>query len=202
MACLINPGWSWGLGLDEAPELAAADPHRDRDRASKITVCGFLVDVYSLGVKDVVPPKTMGVDRLNEYAERYYSAFEHPPVPIELSHAQDIVAGAVAYARDLGFEPHQDFSTTDPFLGTPQADPPPIGFGRDGMPLYINGPRDNAPAIVTTLRQRRGDGNFHYVVADGPMWQRAEPQGPRGPGHGRVARRRAITDGPYLRWNW
>jgi hypothetical protein len=182
VGCLINPGWSSGLGLDEAPELAAADPMRHdevaggfaqilvarRDRASKITVCGFLVDVYCLGVKDAVPPKAMGIDGLNAYAQRYFSAHEQPPVPIELRHAQAIVAGAVAYARDLGFEPHPDFSAAEPFLGEPPADAPAIRFGRDGMPLYINGPRDNAMGVITKLRQRCGEGNFHYLLADGP----------------------------------
>lgn len=182
--CLINPGWSQGLRLDEAPELAEADPIRDevspigggfaqimvarRDRASRITVCGFLVDVYCLGVKDAVPPKAMGIDNLKVYAQRYFSAFDHPPVGIELRHAQTIVAGAVAYARDLGFEPHDDFAAAEPYLGTPPADAPPVRFGYDGKPLYINGPRDNAMAVITTLRQRCGEGNFEYFLADGP----------------------------------
>lgn len=184
VGCLINPGWSQGLGLDAAPELAAADPVRGdgqargggfaqilvarRDRASKITVCGFLVDVYCLGVKDAVPPKAMGIDSLGDFAQRYFSAFEDPPVPISLPHAQAIVAGAIAYARDLGFEPHRDFAAAEPFLGAPPADVPAIGFGHEGMPLYINGPRDNAMGVVATLRQRCGEGNFHYLLADGP----------------------------------
>jgi hypothetical protein len=36
------------------------------------------------------------------------------------------------------------------------------------MPLYINGPRDNAMGVITKLRQRCGEGNFHYLLADGP----------------------------------
>jgi hypothetical protein len=37
-----------------------------------------------------------------------------------------------------------------------------ISFGREGMPIYIQGPRDNTFGILTTLRRTVGDGNFHY----------------------------------------
>jgi hypothetical protein len=37
-------------------------------------------------------------------------------------------------------------------------------FGRDGMPMYIEGPLDNTWRIMHTLRQNIGDGNFHYLV--------------------------------------
>ena len=39
-----------------------------------------------------------------------------------------------------------------------------LEFGRDGMPLYIEGPHDDTWRIMHTLRQNVGDGKFHYVV--------------------------------------
>ena len=37
-------------------------------------------------------------------------------------------------------------------------------FGRDGMPMYIEGPHDDTWRIMHTLRQNVGDSNFHYLV--------------------------------------
>jgi Transcription factor WhiB len=39
-----------------------------------------------------------------------------------------------------------------------------LEFGRDGMPMYIEGPHDDTWRIMHTLRQNVGDGNFHYLV--------------------------------------
>jgi hypothetical protein len=39
-----------------------------------------------------------------------------------------------------------------------------LEFGRDGMPMYIEGPHDDTWRIMRTLRQNVGDANFHYLV--------------------------------------
>ena len=39
-----------------------------------------------------------------------------------------------------------------------------LEFGRDGMPMYIEGPHDDTWRIMHTLRQNVGDGNFHYLA--------------------------------------
>jgi len=39
-----------------------------------------------------------------------------------------------------------------------------LEFGRDGMPMYIEGPHDDTRRIMHTLRQNVGDGNFHYLA--------------------------------------
>lgn len=71
--CWVNAGWSAGLDLAKAPNWAAADPLGQepdpgtggfaqillarQERASRVTVTGFLVDVYCLGVKNVTDPE-------------------------------------------------------------------------------------------------------------------------------------------------
>jgi hypothetical protein len=108
------------------------------ERSSRITVCGYLVDVYCLGVKNTTGPQTMGSSAVTSHARRFFSAFGCAPrsAPIEL--AQHLVHGAAAYARALGFEPHPEFVDTAPYLG-PAPGPCPITFGRDGRPFYISG---------------------------------------------------------------
>src|SRR5664280_273411 len=136
VGCWINPGWSAGLGLADVPDWAAGDPEGSHDglggglvgvlvaraeRSSRVTVCGYLVDVYCLGVKNTIGPQTMSSSAVTSYGRRYFSAFDCTPrsAPIEL--AQHLVHGAVAYARALGFEPHSEFADTAPYLGAASA---------------------------------------------------------------------------------
>src|SRR6266540_3634764 len=72
-------------------------------------------------------------------------------------------ADAVAYARSLGFEPAPGFEATAGQLG-PWAGPSAIGFGRHGKPFFVQGPHDNAAAILTTLERSVGRDNFHFVA--------------------------------------
>jgi hypothetical protein len=75
LGCWISPGWSEGLGLEDVPEWAAIDAASThgsgvgglaqvliarQDRASRATVCGYLVDVHCLGVKNTTGPLHTG----------------------------------------------------------------------------------------------------------------------------------------------
>lgn len=71
--------------------------------------------------------------------------------------------GAVAYARELGFEPHRDSRPAAGHLGE-LAGPSAIGFGRDGKPEYVQGPYDDADRILRTLEANVGRDNFHFTV--------------------------------------
>lgn len=177
LGCWINPNWSAGLGLDDAPrEWAAADPEGSigadgfasiliarKERASRATLCGFLVDVYCLGVKDVVGPLSKGSGSIDDFRRKYFGGFDKPPISCPLELAQHLVHGGVAYARTLGFEPHPDFAAAAAYLGMPST-PTPIQFGRDGKPFYISGPRDNPRTIMRTLESTVGSGNYDFLA--------------------------------------
>jgi hypothetical protein len=179
LGCWISPGWSAGLGLEAAPaEWAVLDRGGADDtaagglanvliirqqQASRVTACGFLVDVYCLGVKNAAGPVPMGSGAVQEFSGKYFSAFDDPPVSVPLELAQAVVHGAVTYARGLGFEPHPDFDAAVPYLGMP-AGPSPIRFGRDGKPFYVSGPYDKPRAVLQTLEATVGAGNYHYMV--------------------------------------
>lgn len=86
-------------------------------------------------------------------------------VPLEL--AQQIVYGAIAYARGLGFEPHADFARAAGYLGEWDGSCE-LTFGHDdGQPTYIAGPNDNSMKVMNTLRRTAGDGNFHFMMPVG-----------------------------------
>ena len=181
VGCFVNAGWSVGLGMDAAPDWAASDPLHDREglgtggfaqillarreRASRVTVCGFLVDVYCLGVKNVTGPEVMGAGSFQAYARSYYSAFDHPPLSIGVEQAQAIVHGAVAYARALGFDwGGDDLDQLSRYDGLLALRLNPLGAYATGRaPAYIPAP---AP-VDTDCRGIKVLPNFDIVALDG-----------------------------------
>ena len=136
-----------------------------RDTGSTVLACGFLVDVFCLGVKNTNGPKTMDRRKLPDFLRTFSGAWSRRrPVPAPLELARHVVFGAVDYARSLGFEPHPDFARGAALLGDWEEGSSDVTFGQDGKPFYINGPRDDAFGIMTKLRQTAGEGNFDYLV--------------------------------------
>jgi hypothetical protein len=136
-----------------------------RDTGSTVLACGFLVDVFCLGVKDTNGPKTVDRRKLPDFVWTFFSAWPNStPVPAPLELARQVVFGAVDYARRLGFEPHPDFGRGAALLGNWEAGSSDVTFGQDGKPFYINGPRDDTYGTIAKLRQTVGNGNFDYLV--------------------------------------
>lgn len=136
-----------------------------RDTGSTVAACGFLVDVWCLGVKNTNGPKTMDRRKLPEFARDFFSAWTaRPPVPAPLELARHVVFGAVDYARGMGFAPHPDFGKGAGCLGDWEEGTSDVTFGRDGKPMYINGPRDDTYGTMAKLRKTVGDGNFDYLI--------------------------------------
>jgi len=178
VGCWISPGWSAGLGLDDAPDWAATDPQgagdpttgglaavmvARADRSSRVTLCGFLLDVYCLGVKNTLGPLTVSSSAVHDRSRRFFSGFPDLPQSAPLELVQHLVHGAVAYAASLGFDPHEEFPDVQPFLG-PAPGSCPIRFGRDGTPWYIAGPHDNVRQVIATLDRTVGAGNYQYII--------------------------------------
>jgi len=173
--CWVSPGWSDGLTVADRPGWpdVAADSGasglvsvlvaRDEGRG-RVSVCGYLADVYCLGVKDVDGPRVMDGRALPAFTRRFFSAYQDPPLAAPAELARHLVFGAVEYARSLGFEPAPEFEKAAGHLGA-WAGPSAIGFGRDGKPFYIQGPYDNAARIMKTLERSTGRDNYHFLVS-------------------------------------
>jgi hypothetical protein len=175
--CWVSDSWAARLtvkGHSDWPGVQAAteddaglvDVVVAREHGSSVTACAYLVDTWCLGVKNCVGPKSMDRRRLPDFVSHVFSAAKHTPVPAPLDLAQHLVFGAVDYARGMGLEPHSDFAKCAHILGewTGSSD---IAFGRDGVPMYMQGPHDDMFAILATLRKTVGDGNFHYMAGIG-----------------------------------
>jgi hypothetical protein len=130
---------------------------------SKVTACAYLVDTYCLGVKNATGPQTMDRRKLHGFLFQTFRAYSGPPLEAPLGLAQQLVFGAIEYARGLGFEPHPDFAACAGHLGDWDGRRA-IGFGRDGKPLFVQGPYDDAARIVRTLEETVGHGGFDFLV--------------------------------------
>jgi hypothetical protein len=176
LGCWVSPGWSVGLGIDRHPEwrdvpdpadgtegvacvLVAREP-----RGGRASVCGYLVDLFCLGVKNAVGPLVMDAGKVAEFRAAFFGAYPTPPLEIPLELAQHLVLGAAEFARGLGFDPHPDFAAAADHLGE-RAGPSDITFGRDGKPFYVEGPYDNARRVISTLDRSVGRDSYHFTVA-------------------------------------
>ncbi|MBD2773759.1 helix-turn-helix transcriptional regulator [Iningainema tapete] len=148
-----------GLGLVVIARVA---------RYNQITVCSYLLDVWCLGVKDVIAPRTVDRIKFKEVAQELFNLFPGKPQEVPLEVAQGMIFSAYEYAQDLGFQPHKDFEKSRSHIG--QWDGiVRIECGRNGKPFYVNGPHDNPKKIMETLKKSRGEGNFDFMIGSPPI---------------------------------
>lgn len=173
--CWVSGGWANEVRVHghadwAGPEDDVASPGglvcvlvARRHRYDKLSVCGYLVDVHCLGVKNVIGPDIMDEVELVAFRRHFFGAYaDHRAAPFEL--ARQLVLGAVDYARALGFEPHPDYAGAASHLDGPLARCD-IDFGRDGMPFYVEGPYDDADRIVQTLDASVGPVTYRFFRA-------------------------------------
>ncbi len=161
-ACWVSAGWSAGLLVDErfrwpdrqeggpdTPGLAAVliARHAGRD---KVSACGYLVDLYCLGVKDVIGPRILNDQQHAQFTRTFFAGFRQPPIAAPLELAQQLVLGAARYARSLGFQPAPGFDDVRGHLGE-WSGVRAVTFGRHGRPDYVRGPYDDASQVQDTL---------------------------------------------------
>lgn len=162
-ACWVSAGWSAGLLVDErfrwpdrpdavadTPGLAAVLVARSAGRET-VSACGYLVDLYCLGVKDVIGPRILNDQQHAQFTRTFFAGYRQPPVAAPIELAQHLVLGAARYARSLGFEPAAGFDAVRGHLGE-WSGARAVTFGRQGRPEYIQGPYDDAAQVQGTLR--------------------------------------------------
>jgi hypothetical protein len=177
VGCWVSPGWSAGLVIDgheEWPDSNQPDNGTSglvcvvvarRHRSQRVSVCGYLVDVYCLGVKDALGPRVMNEADLPVFLDEFFSGYDEvgPPLEAPLDLARHLVWGAIDYASTLGFYPTPDFRRAAGHLG-PWEETSAITFGQDGVPLYVQGPYDDPARVLRTLTKSVGTDNFHFLV--------------------------------------
>lgn len=175
--CWVTDHWSDKLavtGHADWPGMSPPEPDSGesglvgvlvaRDHGSTVSVCGFLVDVFCLGVKNTNGPKTMDRRKLPDFTWAFFTSWSNRAIPAPLELARHVVFGAVDYARSLGFEPHPDFARGAALLGDWETGSSDVTFGQDGKPFYINGPHDDTYGTMAKLRKTVDKGNFDYLI--------------------------------------
>jgi hypothetical protein len=135
----------------------------------RVEVGFFLLDVFCLGVKDADFCQFHSIaDYQEDFVDRLFPDGNSLRMTPEA--ARKLIKDAISYARGLGFSPSADYKKASRvFGGTTTADcAEQFVFGKDGKPLYIQGPSDS-PArverILHALEARCGEGGHHYIVA-------------------------------------
>jgi hypothetical protein len=178
VGCWVSPGWSselqvvgrecWDdvdLGPDAPSGIALALVAR-AGRRNQISVCGYLVDTFCLGVKNVIGPDRLTRRGLGSFVATCFRAFPAPAISVPIELPQHLVLGAVTYAASLGFSAHPAFEGARGHLGELK-EPCAITFGRHGRPLYVAGPHDDSAAVLETLMAAVGTDGF--AVAAGAL---------------------------------
>jgi hypothetical protein len=119
----------------------------------------YCIDLYCLGVKDTFAMANVTMDEYVELRRDFVSRFDM--VPIDYEDCRSLVLGAVNFARNLGFEPNEDWRDSQFVVEADLTYEPKFEFGKDGKPLYIQGPSDNPGVVISTLKS----GNHDFAVA-------------------------------------
>ena len=116
-----------------------------------IAVGAYLVDTYCLGLKDCFSRilSSSEYEQLIENCE-----FSNGEINlVERSYACTLIHKALAYAKQIGFQPHADFSKAKSILTNIAInDAFKFEFGKDGEPFYMQGPYDK-PFEVKKIMQ-------------------------------------------------
>ena len=124
----------------------------------------FLVDVYCLGVKNVL------FDIVSRSRYDFQTVEKvNANVTLEPAAARKLIDGVIDYAEKLGFQPHRDYWKVAPILGDIDTTSCSTEFtyGKDGKPFFIAGPHDS-PArcrhIIDRLTESCGADGFTVVM--------------------------------------
>ncbi|SDX53195.1 hypothetical protein SAMN05421783_1345 [Thiocapsa roseopersicina] len=134
----------------------------------RYAVAGILVDVFCLGVKNVLY-KIVDAAGYSTVLARIRGNPTESAEARDPSCARKLVEDALAYAKDLGFEPHADYRIARLIFGDIDAGACPVSFtfGKDGKPFYIAGQNDTSAMqrrIVKRLESRCGPWAYDYLV--------------------------------------
>ena len=135
--------------------------------SGKIAASVFLLDVYCLGVKNAFY-SIVDVAEFRKLIEKI--SYDSSLQEIDPAGVRKLVEGGVAYARQLGLNPHADYFLAARLFGDVDASSCPViyEFGHEGKPFYISGPNDT-PArirqIIDILGHKCDLGGFDYQIS-------------------------------------
>jgi tetratricopeptide (TPR) repeat protein len=155
--CYISKEWK---------EMGIANVFVSRKQPSgNITYSVFLVDLFCLGVKSAHYEFNISHQ---DFFEIITKGNEGGDMLIKCDYdlAHNIIYGALAYADDIGFNPHKDFSIAQYLLEEDTEDIPliDIEFGRNGKPYLIIHQMSGSEHLLKRLDAKVGKGNYDFLI--------------------------------------
>ncbi len=161
--CWVNREWK----SSGKANLMISRKHSNQN----ITICHYLIDLYSLGIKDTHYQFNIYEGEFLNFVKS--QADEDFLVEIDYPTAHNMIYAALEYAEDLGFKPHKDFeAVTEHFLEEDDESIELIDIecGLNGKPTFISSDGDNELMIRQSLKQLEkavGPGNFEFIDGTG-----------------------------------
>lgn len=158
--CWINADWE-DSGMSN---IIIARRHTN----GNITFCIYLVDLLCLGVKDTHYKFNVTETEYQDFLEKLGERMELEIADYVLVH--NIILSGIEFAEEYGFKPHKDFTSVTEFMleeDTDDIELMEIECGKNGKPLYVQGPYDSAAKankIMKQLESTAGSGNFDYLM--------------------------------------
>jgi hypothetical protein len=130
--CLLTRGL-FEVGMGTLIVARGATPY-------SLTMAGFLLDTFALGVKDSFLISISGQE-LGNYLDSISDVA--PAEPVDPGYARKLLDDLVSWARTVGFAPHRDYLKLEPIFGSvAAASDPRFRFGHEGKPMLIAGVSD------------------------------------------------------------
>jgi tetratricopeptide (TPR) repeat protein len=142
--------------------------------SGNLTMASFLVDTFCLGVKDTAYYHNLTTYDFEELVDKFSSIQDM--VSCDYVEAHNVIYGAIAFAEELGFEPHKDFSLTQYYLeeDDEQVDLIEYEFGKEGKPLLFVEAGQNVARYTSKLDHSVGKGNYDVIVRG--EWEDETPE--------------------------
>lgn len=132
-------------------------------QTNKYIMTIFLCDIFCLGLKNVIHYSNCSENMVALHIESQPQELIH----VSYEYARGVVLGSIDYAHSLGFVPYPEWDSVKNMVEYARSYESPVEFGKDGRPLYIRGPYDNAESIVKTLEKKVGGGKFDFDLVEG-----------------------------------
>jgi len=154
---LMSPGYDQGIGTVIVSRLSSG---------GMVAVGVYLLDVYCLGVKNSFA-RLLTREEYHQLLSQ--TSLQEPQKKVEPAVAKKLIEDAVAYARNIGFEPHPGFRPARKLLEDIDASAcmMEFTFGDRGKPHFISGPYDSPSRIRQirdTLERTCGKDNYNITI--------------------------------------
>lgn len=134
------------------------------------TVGLFLVDTFSLGLKDTYYVFNIPDSELQEILDQFRNegGNEAEMIKADYTLVHNIIYGAIDFAAEYGFKPYKDFSITKYILeeDDENVELMEIDFGQEGKPAIYVGKEKHPANIIAHLDKTAGKGNYEIVYED------------------------------------